>query len=232
MSKPFVSILTPTRDRRDFLPELFRAVRRQDYPQDRLEVVVVDDGRDRVEDMMPDDLNVIYEHLGQRVPLGRKRNRLVERSQGEFLVHFDDDDWHPADRVSRSVQALLDTPDACVAGRSDMVFWELATGNLHQLPVIGPKHVTAGSMTYRRSWWSAHRFAAVPHTEERQFLDNFEAPVLQLDGPAWRTVVAISHGGNILPKNTHMPLAAVGLEEAIPDPQSRAFFLERLEEAW
>lgn len=225
--RPRVSLLTPTRDRRRFLPWLVAAVRRQDWPADRLELVVVDDGRDRVDDVFDGldlgGVHVVYEHLGTRVPLGTKRNRTAELATGEILVHLDDDDWYPADRVAKAVAHLRET-GAEVVGTSPLAFWDAGTRAIHRIPKIGDKHACAGTMAYTKAYWEAHRFAPDPHTEERQFLQNFAAKLKQLPGEPWETVLCISHGENTLPKNTNMPVAPVALADVVTDAAQRAFY--------
>ena len=228
---PSVSVLLPTRDRRAFLPAFLRCWERLDWPADDRELVVVDDGRDPVGDVFAGLPGVRYEHTGVFVPLGTKRNRLVELARGDLLVHMDDDDHHPPDRITRSVQ-LLEAAGVDVVGKSELAFYHAATDTIHVQPRIGPKHATAGSMTFRRSWWLQHPFKPDPHTEERQFLANFTAPIAQLDAPPWEIVLAIAHGGNVLPKNTAMPKAPVTLDDVVADPELRAFYRSLAHDDW
>ncbi|HMV67371.1 MAG TPA: glycosyltransferase family 2 protein [Myxococcota bacterium] len=227
---PFVSVLCPTRDRREFLPQLLRCYRQQAWPADRMELIVVDDGRDRVGDLL-DAPDVRYEALDTRVPLGTKRNRLCELARGEILVNMDDDDWHPPDRVARSV-ALLEATGAQVVGKSEMAFYDCATDRIHQYPKIGDKHATAGSMAFLRTWWEQHRWAPDPHTEERQFLANFTARLAQFPCEAWEVVLCVAHGDNALPKNTRMPVVPLRLEDVVPDEAARAFYRSRGASDW
>ncbi|MCB9666193.1 MAG: glycosyltransferase [Alphaproteobacteria bacterium] len=229
---PRVSLLVPTRNRRTFLPRLLRYVQRQTWPADRLELVVVDDGTDRIDDLLVDPpVSLVYEHVGDRVPLGSKRNRLVELASGDVLVHFDDDDHHPADRVARSVACLEET-GADVVGTSRLAFWDVGTRAVHVYPPIGPRHAHAGTMAFRRSYWEANRFAPDATAEERQFLRCFVANLAQLPGEPWETVLCISHGDNALPKNTALPRASVGLADIVPDPDDRAFYESLPDEDW
>ena len=43
-----ISILVPTFNRRKFLPLLLRNIKIQDYPHDKLEVIIDDDGKDKL----------------------------------------------------------------------------------------------------------------------------------------------------------------------------------------
>jgi hypothetical protein len=54
--------------------------------------------------------------------IGEKRQRLLERARGEFIVFVDDDDWVSHDYVHRILMAILDNPDAdCIALNGVMV---------------------------------------------------------------------------------------------------------------
>ena len=218
---PLVSVITPTKDRRPFIPQLLRVFDSQDWPH--LELVILDDGRDPVGDLVSGHPRVRYETLSPRAPIGTKRNLLCELAKGEFIVHIDDDDFHPADRVSRAV-ARLEESGADVVGSSRYAFYDIESGGIHVTPTIGKKHAAAGTMAYRRSYWEAHRWAPDPHTEERQFLQNFVAKLAQLEAEPWEIMLAISHGENTLPKNTSMPKAPVTLEQIIADPVMRDFY--------
>ena len=52
--KPFVSVCTPTYNRRQYIKRLIKVFDAQDYPKDRLEWIVVDDGTDKVADLFRD----------------------------------------------------------------------------------------------------------------------------------------------------------------------------------
>ena len=54
MSKeyPLVSICTPTFNRRPFINMMFQCFKNQTYPKDRMEWIIVDDGDDKIEDLI------------------------------------------------------------------------------------------------------------------------------------------------------------------------------------
>ena len=45
---PFVSICTPTFNRRPFIETMFKCFHNQTYPKSRLEWIIVDDGTDKI----------------------------------------------------------------------------------------------------------------------------------------------------------------------------------------
>jgi glycosyltransferase involved in cell wall biosynthesis len=57
---PFVSVCTPTFNRRPFIEMMIKCFDSQDYPKDKMEWVIVDDGSDPIEDMVKSHPNVKY----------------------------------------------------------------------------------------------------------------------------------------------------------------------------
>lgn len=210
---PTVSILVPTRDRRDLLPRLFHHIAQQDLDPSLMEVVLLDDGRDPVRDLVPDDPRYRYEALPQRVALGTKRNLLCEAARGEVLLHMDDDDWQAPTRVSAALAALADAP---VVGRTSIALWDLAADTVHTTPAAGARHAHAGTLAYTRDFWRGHPWANDPRDEERQFLRNFVAPLGQLPGAPQDTLVAIVHGGNTRLVTRPFPRAEATIEDWLP----------------
>src|SRR5712691_6677735 len=99
-----VSCIMPTADRRGFVPRAVACFLAQDYAE--RELIILDDGADSVADLVPNDERVTYLRVDARLPLGTKRNRCIEASRGELIMHWDDDDWHAAHRISVQVAQL------------------------------------------------------------------------------------------------------------------------------
>ena len=60
---PFVSICTPTFNRRPFIPFMIKCFEHQTYPKDRIEWIIIDDGTDPIEDLVK-DIRTQYEKDG------------------------------------------------------------------------------------------------------------------------------------------------------------------------
>ena len=117
---PFVSVCTPTFNRRPFWPMCIKHFLKQDYPLDRMEWIIIDDGTDPIEDLVKDIPQVKYFKYDPKMPLGKKRNIMHDKSSGDILVYMDDDDYYPKDRVSHAVSMLLSHPTALAAGASEI----------------------------------------------------------------------------------------------------------------
>ena len=57
---PFVSVCTPTFNRRPFIPFLIECFKKQRYPKDRMEWIIVDDGDDKIGDLVKNIPQVKY----------------------------------------------------------------------------------------------------------------------------------------------------------------------------
>jgi hypothetical protein len=49
-------------------------------------LIVLDDGAQSVENLMPDDARVRYVREGRKTPIGVKRNRLCELARGDWVA--------------------------------------------------------------------------------------------------------------------------------------------------
>ncbi len=170
---PLVSCIMPTYNRRLYMPQAIRYFLRQDHPHK--ELVIVDDGTDPVADLIPDDERIRYIRLERKVTIGEKRNRAVEASRGEIIVHFDDDDWHGPRRLSHQIQPLLrNEAEVCgldtgwILNVLDGRFWS-CTASLHARMFYADVH--GGSIGYKRDVWQRQaRFPEINLAEDAAFL--------------------------------------------------------------
>jgi glycosyltransferase involved in cell wall biosynthesis len=198
--EPLVSCIMPTFNRRDFLPAALRSFLGQDYPN--LELIVVDDGTDAVADLLPSDPRIVYVRLSERKSVGAKRNLACERARGEFIVHWDDDDWYPSSRVRVQVDALRQRGgDVC---GSSVVYYhdrDNARAYCYRYSASSVAWVAGNTLAYRREAWARTRFADIQVGEDSQFVWRFPAQrVIDLRDPS--LCVGTVHAGNVSPKDT------------------------------
>lgn len=120
--QPLVTCVLPTRNNRHLLPVAIASYLSQDY--DNRELLVIDDGSDRVEDLFTVP-TCTYFHLGTPAPtLSAKRNFAVLKAQGEMILHMDSDDWSAPTRVRHQVELLQGNPIAQMVGYHTAYFWD------------------------------------------------------------------------------------------------------------
>ena len=196
---PFVSVCTPTFNRRPFIQAMIRCFNEQDYPQDRMEWIIIDDGTDPIEDLVASHPRVKYFKYDTKMTLGRKRNLLHEKSRGEILVYMDDDDYYPPKRVSHAVEMLVSHPEALCAGSSEIYIYFKHIKQMKRFGPYGPNHATAGTFAFKRKLLKNNRYnddACL--AEERAFLKDYTVPFVQLD--PMKVILVFSHEHNTFDK--------------------------------
>jgi glycosyltransferase involved in cell wall biosynthesis len=164
-----VSAIMPTCNRRDYVPRAIDYFLRQDHPAK--ELVVVDDGEDRIRDIVPADERVRYHHSQATLGIGAKRNLACELARGSVIVHWDDDDWASPERIRRQLSALLDTGSDVTGARSvlffhaDSPFWWR-----YERPKTAKPWVCGATLCYTRDFWRKNPFPNLVFGEDDQFL--------------------------------------------------------------
>ena len=102
-ASPLVSCIMPTYNRRKFVPRALKYFLRQDY--EPRELIIIDDGTDAVQDLIPRDDRIRYIRLAERLTIGAKRNLACDLAKGDIILHWDDDDWMADWRVSYQARA-------------------------------------------------------------------------------------------------------------------------------
>lgn len=203
-SLPFVSVCTPTFNRRPFIQMMIHCFDSQTYPKDKMEWIIVDDGDDKIEDLVKDHPQVKYFKYDEKMKLGKKRNVMHEKSCGEIIVYMDDDDYYPPCRVSHSVEKLLSDSNALCAGSSEIFVY---FNHIEQMYKFGPynsNHATAGTFAFKRKLLETSKYdndACL--AEEKKFLKNYTVPFIQLD--SLKTILVFSHIHNTFDKKTIIP---------------------------
>jgi glycosyltransferase involved in cell wall biosynthesis len=207
---PFVSICTPTFNRRPFIPYMIKCFEHQTYPKDKIEWIIIDDGTDKIEDMVTHIPQVKYFKYDEKMTLGKKRNLSHEKSVGEIIVYLDDDDYYPPERISHAVETLQKNPNALCAGSSIMHIFFKHIQKMYQFGPYGPNHATAATFAFRRDLLKITSFQETASlAEEKHFLKNYTIPFVQLD--TMKTILVFSHTHNSFDKKT--------LLKTLPCPQ-------------
>ncbi len=193
-SDTLVSIITPTAGRADFLRNCREHVLNQNY--NSIEWLILDTSAEPDPVLANDqDGRVRYWHMKVEMSVGEKRNFLVGQANGEYIVHFDDDDFYHSDYVHTLISYLRENQCDLVNlkgwylydTRSSVYgYWDLqSTTGAHfrfaaddiTLRTIEPGDTTfvnnhygyGFSYAYRRSIWDDIRFNDLNWNEDADF---------------------------------------------------------------
>jgi glycosyltransferase involved in cell wall biosynthesis len=200
---PTVSIITPTYNRRSFIPHMIDIYSAYDYPKDRMEWIIIDDSIEPVKDLFDNASktipNIRYYYFPDKMLIGEKRNKLNEFATGDIIVAMDDDDYYPPERIRHIVQKFGANPGVQLAGSSVMYLYFVADKTVCKVGPYGPNHSTNGTLAYRKSYAKSHVYDIVQtHAEEQSFLENYRNPMIQLD--PMKCILCICHSDNTFDK--------------------------------
>jgi GR25 family glycosyltransferase involved in LPS biosynthesis len=196
---PYVSIVTPTYGRKLFFPLPIYQFLSFDYPPEKLEWVIIDDGYEDLEDILPDDERIKYVKIrGERkMSVSAKRNLAIKYSSHDYIIAMDDDDVYDNSYIRTSINALLwgaDKGIECI-GTNQIFCYDL----INQTSFIRTHHrseLSEATMCFRRRWWEARPFnEKLTHGEGMFFTAHRDYQIAIL--PSIFTIIAITHRKNV-----------------------------------
>lgn len=233
---PFVSVCTPTFNRRPFISSMIQCFNHQTYPKNKMEWIIIDDGTDKIEDLVKNIPQVKYFKYDVKMSLGKKRNLMHEKSKGDILVYMDDDDYYPPERVSHAVETLLNNPQALCAGSSEIYIWFKHIQKMWKFGPYGPNHATAGTFAFKRELLKqTHYNDEAALAEEKAFLKNYTIPFVQLN--PMKSILCFSHEHNTfdkrklleMPPNEVSNASNLTVDEFIKEKDLKDFFMNKIE---
>ena len=202
-SQPLVSCIMPTYNRPHFVPQAISYFLRQDYPN--RELLILDDGEERVAGVVPSDPRIRYIALAGRLVLGTKRNRACDLAAGDIIAHWDDDDWMAPRRLSYQVRTLLEAgADLCGAPRQ--IYYDPVRDRAWLYQSMGgrQRYVAGNTLCYRRTYWQANPFPEIQVGEDTRFIWGPHARNL-VATPDCDYYVGLLHANNTSPKGLNPP---------------------------
>jgi hypothetical protein len=233
--QPFVSICTPTFNRRPFIPIAIKCFEHQTYPKDKMEWIIIDDGTDKIEDLVTHIPQVKYFKYDEKMTLGKKRNLLNEKAKGDIIVYMDDDDYYPPERVKHAVDSLRESKALC-AGSSAMFIHFKHIDKMLLFGPYGPNHATAATFAFKRELLNQTRFDEKSSVaEEKKFLKDYTIPFVQLESK--KSILVFSHNHNSFDKkellkqmpNPNIHDTPVVPSDIVKEPDILKFFMEDID---
>jgi len=232
---PFVSLCTPTFNRRPFIPYMIKCFEHQIYPKDKIEWIIIDDGTDPIGDLVSHIPQVKYIYVKEKMNLGKKRNFMHSHCKGDILIYMDDDDYYPPERISHAVEKLENNPKYLIAGSSVMSIYFESKNKIYQFGPFGEYHATAATFAFRKELLEQTSYMDdALLAEEKKFLKNYTIPLIQLESV--KTILVFSHRHNTLnkekflenPQTTIVTESKYKLEDFIKNPILQEFYTHEM----
>jgi glycosyltransferase involved in cell wall biosynthesis len=176
---------------------MLKCFEHQDYPKDRMEWIIVDDGTDKIGDLVAQHPLVKYFPIEKKLLLGQKRNFMHEKTRGDILVYMDDDDYYPPESVLARVKLLLKYKDKGIEclGSTLIGTYNILT-NTSSMSSDGPISLSEASMAYTKHFWEKRGFDELCVRGEHKYFTEQRLHQI-LDVPYSFILIAMCHRTNI-----------------------------------
>lgn len=172
--RPTISIIVPAFNEEDGIIATIEACLAVDYPRDRLEVVVINDGStdatwDNILEAKAAHPEIVVIHLGRNYGKRAAMAEGIRNSHGEFLVFVDSDSYLEIDAAIHIVAPFKDPRVGAVVGHADvandMDTWLTKMQQVRYFAAFkiikGAESVLSGTVTCASGCCSAYRRSAV-----------------------------------------------------------------------
>jgi hypothetical protein len=195
---PNVSVVCITRDRRVFMPILKYSYMIQSYPEEKMELIIVDDGDDPIEDTLIGVPNVVYVRLSEKKTIGEKRDIGVSKAMYDIVAFMDDDDVYPNNSIIERAAMMLKTPSKECAFCSVLPCYDImkysSFMNAPPLNLSMSERVSEATLIFTKSFWEARKFGDVQIAEGDAFIRGREHMCRELSPQ--EVIVSLVHSAN------------------------------------
>ena len=208
-----IGIITLTRNRKDWWPNMLQNVLKQNWPLNLIEWIIVDDGDEgkrlgsEVDTFMQRSPGVMIRYVEMETPrsIGAKRNAAVEAASPDVdvFVVMDDDDHYPSDSIKKRVAWLTRTLPAKKV-QSQIVYCSvlpmydltryISAMNVPPLDIGPAERVSEATLAFTRAAWTARHFPDVSMAEGIGFVEEREDISVEIPGDG--VIVSFIHTKN------------------------------------
>ena len=158
---PFISIVTLTYNRPEFIPLAKYSYLIQSYPPEKLEWVIVNDG-ESIEELLIGIPNVKYIQLDKKLNISEKRNIGVQNSMYSYICMMDDDDIYPNNSILTRISMLLKTPEKectfCTTIPCYDIDKKVSFMNIPPITLEMSERVSEATLCFSKKFWEERKF--------------------------------------------------------------------------
>lgn len=127
MSKPLVSVIIPTYNYNNYILEAIQSVLNQTYPQDKIEIIIVDDGStDNTFEVLKDliDKKSIQYHYQENKGKANATFNAIKKCTGKYVFNLDADDYFLQDKITQYVKVFEENENLVHVGAPAKILFE------------------------------------------------------------------------------------------------------------
>ena len=158
---PYVTIITPTGNRRKLFSLAIRNFQEIIYPKEKIQWLIVDDGKEQLNDILPKDDRIKYIKINtnKRLTIGKKRNFCVQNAKYDYIAFMDDDDYYTPESLISRIKILLKYKDKnkiCV-GCKGVGSYNLIN-NQSTFATDGAMYLSEATLSFHKNFWKQRTF--------------------------------------------------------------------------
>ena len=163
MDYPNVSILTPSYNRRKFLPLITHNLLNMDYDKNKLEWCIIDDGKEPLftdetlkqtkEILKPLKINYKYENVKRDI--GVKRNALVKMCKYKYCIMMDDDDVYFPSYIKHSIEVLKKNKIGLVGSNHMLFIYHNHNYNMPKIECHAKRQIHEATMCFTKKYFNS-----------------------------------------------------------------------------
>ncbi len=224
---PKISIVTPIADRNKFKRLIISNLLKLDYPLDKLEYIVDDDGKE--EKFISSDeemkefkeaiypIHFIYKHYNKKRTIGEKRNNLVKLSNNKLIANMDSDDLMVSNWLKHSL-SIMNKNKYGLVGTNQMIFlyphndWKTTGIQCTTKRMIHE----AGMLFTKKHHKAMGGFGKSSQGEGTKMIDNMNEKTVGLT-ESQHVIVCVCWNGNTINKDRFQDREDLGVGECISE---------------
>lgn len=193
---PYISIITPTKDRKLLFHIAIFCFNRLLYPKYKLEWIILDDSQNEdedISDILPKDQNIRHIRIKRHLDIAEKRNFGIAIAKYDIIVNMDDDDYYYPDHLLAKARLFAKFPEKNLIMTKTIAVYNLLTKSSH---IVSPLFATSeASMSFRKKFWLKQRFAINQYGEGFPFIKGRIDEIMDL--PYMFNFISITHHSNL-----------------------------------
>lgn len=207
--QPCISVITLLRGEKEFIPLIKANFQEFNYPKDKLDLIIIDDGKESLLEEFLDDDRYLYLYLNEseikefiekinfpndkddilknyqtrvkRLPNGFKRDYGVGMSSNEYFFHMDYDTSYHKDSITRKLKFLKKNRIDCVYN-SNILCHDLHSKDYTKLyKSESPYRLYESTLFHNKEYWSNGGFKWSDITNEGRFFSDNHGPQRRMD---------------------------------------------------
>jgi len=198
--QPCISVITLLRGEKEFVPLIKDNFNKFDYPNDKLELIIVDDGKESLISELLDDERILYLHIQdkeisefldkiefpndtekvlwnyqartKRLPNGFKRDYGVGMSSHDLMFHMDYDTSYHTNAISRKLRYMRQNNVDCIYNSSILChdFHSKDYSKLYKSD--NPYNIYEGTLLHTKGYWNNGGFKWSDMINEGRFFSD------------------------------------------------------------